>query len=65
VMLQTVVEALVQCVISCMHDFLFSPAFRGCQNPTNGLFVCRPAFSALTLLVGWQEGHPACKKTEW
>jgi len=24
------------------------------------LVVC--AFSALTLLVGWQEGHPACKK---
>jgi len=23
------------------------------------------AFCALTLLVGWQEGHPACKKTEW
>ena len=22
------------------------------------------SFSALTLLVGWQEGHPACKKTE-
>ena len=22
-------------------------------------------FGALTLLVGWQEGHPACKKTEW
>ena len=22
------------------------------------------AFSALTLMVGWQEGHPACKKTE-
>jgi len=22
------------------------------------------AFSALTLLVGRQEGHPACKKTE-
>jgi len=20
------------------------------------------AFNALTLLVGWQEGHPACKK---
>jgi len=19
----------------------------------------------LTLLVGWQEGHPACKKTDW
>jgi len=25
--------------------------------------VC--AFSALTLLVGRQEGHPACKKIEW
>ena len=23
------------------------------------------SFSALTLLVGRQEGHPACKKTEW
>jgi len=22
-------------------------------------------FTALTLLVGRQEGHPACKKTEW
>ena len=27
-------------------------------------FVCY-AFSALTLLVGRQEGHPACKKLEW
>jgi len=25
---------------------------------------CTCAFNALTLLVGWQEGHPACKKTE-
>ena len=25
----------------------------------------KAAFSALTLLVGRQEGHPACKKTEW
>jgi len=24
--------------------------------------LCLSAFSALTLLVGWQEGHPACKK---
>jgi len=29
------------------------------------IFVIFAAFSALTLLVGWQEGHPACKKTEW
>ena len=26
---------------------------------------CIYAVSALTLLVGWQEGHPVCKKTEW
>jgi len=29
------------------------------------LFFDTFAFSALTLLVGRQEGHPACKKTEW
>jgi len=31
------------------------------------LFDClsKSAFSALTLLVGRQEGHPACKKLEW
>ena len=27
--------------------------------------VSSRACTALTLLVGWQEGHPACKKTEW
>jgi len=26
------------------------------------IFYSHVAFSALTLLVGWQEGHPACKK---
>ena len=26
--------------------------------------LCFCAFSALTLFVGRQEGHPACKKTE-
>ena len=26
---------------------------------------CSNAFSALTLLVGWQEGYPACKKQWW
>ena len=28
----------------------------------SGCFLCAFAFSALTLLVGRQEGHPACKK---
>jgi len=32
-------------------------------NQTKGIHF-EYAFSALTLLVGWQEGHPACKKTE-
>jgi len=26
------------------------------------VFVVRVSFRALMLLVGWQEGHPACKK---
>jgi len=29
------------------------------------LIFLKVAFSALTLLVGQQEGRPACKKTEW
>jgi len=28
------------------------------------IFPCF-AFSVLMLLVGWQEGHPACKKNMW
>ena len=28
------------------------------------VFLLQNAFSALTLLVGWQEGRPACKK-QW
>jgi len=29
------------------------------------IFQVYLAFSALMLLVGWQEGHPVYKKTEW
>ena len=29
------------------------------------IFKCVSAFGALTLLIGWQEGHLTCKKTEW
>jgi len=31
------------------------------ENKHSKLFVIKHAFSALTLLVGRQEGHPACK----
>ena len=35
-----------------------------CIFPEEFILFCVSAFafSALTLLVGWQEGHPACKK---
>jgi len=37
-----------------------------CSTVANGVYVqvlmTVIAFSALTLLFGWQEGHPACKK---
>ena len=36
---------------------------RCCYLANNKVFA--HAFSALTLLVGGQEGHPACKKNEW
>jgi len=31
-------------------------------NPGSCILNAVDAFSALTLLVGWQEGHPACRK---
>jgi len=34
----------------------------GHPMPIKSLLILLLAFSALTLLVGWQEGHPACKK---
>ena len=49
--------------------FLLVPAYPVCPGQTAVkwlllllLFYCRVAFSALTLLVGRQEGHPARKK---
>jgi len=39
----------------CLHARMLSVAFSTCLWP-------RHTFSALTLLVGRQEGHPACKK---
>jgi len=35
------------------------------KQPTSHIEIVFSPFSALTLLVGWQEGHPACKKTNW
>jgi len=33
-----------------------------CRQFSGNMNLLQFAFSALTLLVGWQEGHPACKK---
>ena len=37
-----------------------------CMHMYMSLYTCmyahKSVFSALTLLVGWQEGHPVCKK---
>ena len=42
---------------------LFCMLFAGCAQKQLSLLCWQcSAFSALTLLVGWQEGHPACKK---
>jgi len=48
-------------------SFLLVPAYPGSPGPTAIKRLCLllfmyAAFSALTLLVGQQEGHPACKK---
>ena len=44
-------------------DLIIFPLNLQTRNIWAILFDCI-AFSALTLLVGRQEGHPACKKTE-
>jgi len=52
----------------------FYNRYSPCRQPTDREFSpkiprirCKLycSLSALTLLVGWQEGHPACKKLEW
>ena len=54
------------CVRVCV--FVCSRAYRwNCTSDLCQIFctcyLC--AFNALTLLVGRQEGHPACKQLEW
>ena len=42
--------------------FLLVPAYPGCPGQTAVKWLLLLLNSALTLLVGWQEGHLACKK---
>ena len=43
-----------------LNDYRLKNKHKPCRD--NPVSICIRAFSALTLLVGWQEGHPACKK---
>ena len=52
------------CVCVCMCLSLTS-TFVASRDSLSMKRLVSFAFSALTLLDGWQEGHPSCKKTEW
>ena len=44
---------MILCIL-CMHDFsvcLFNPAFRGCQNPINGLWRILVLYSGSTVKI--------------
>jgi len=45
--------------------FILIDNFLAVNEPRSYFVITAFAFSALTLLVGQQEEHPACKKTEW
>ena len=48
----------------CLEIHMYTSSFVYNNHRFNDHFylLTGHAFSALTLLVGWQEGHPACKK---
>ena len=46
-----------------LHLFIYYTLYFNVPSVLCAFSAC--AFSALTLLVGRQEGHPACKKHEW
>ena len=50
--------SLMRSVCNLKHRYIL----RTCISCKSRLFSALNAFSALTLLVGRQEGHPACKK---
>ena len=58
----TVIQASA-CSNSLLREFVVIVIIHSHKNKSTVTVYC--AFSALTLLVGRQEGHPACKKYEW
>jgi len=58
---RTITPWSAHCRVLSYHDSITTLLWSNCRQ----LFcadVVIWSFSALTLLVGWQEGHPACKK---
>jgi len=51
-----------QTVTTITHIVEMAHTVDSLQFHSNSHLLLLVAFSALTLLVGWQEGHPACKK---
>ena len=56
-----------QCRTLCFSHFIFglvtfTPPAKNAVYRKILLYHCCTTISALMLLVGWQEGHPACKK---
>jgi len=49
-------------MISSIIYYVYGASDVCCEVP---YYFLSDSFSALTLLVGRQEGHPACKKLEW
>jgi len=48
-------------ILDITNDKLFTTELFSSHSIIFTVYYSRGAFSALTLLVGWQEGHPACK----
>ena len=73
VLWQRVVECLITTLLQITTESASDKSVKIRQNYCHefettsfmGHAVQCTAFSALTLLVGRQKGHPACKKTEW
>jgi len=58
-----VVSTEVAPTTSATQNFQLAATWPLLVSSSSLLVLC--SFSALMLLVGRQEGHPACKKTEW
>ena len=55
----------IQSLVSEPSLWISAPASREFQPDLCRWECCVDTLCALTLLVGWQEGRPACKKLEW